>query len=150
MTQEKSKVIRETENPFEDDDEAGPSQSASSSRRTPSMSAAPATQPAPSKGKDKDKDKKKGKNQKKVKKFNFEAEKEYMKGHIAEAAIASVNLTNALQSINREQERISENPNAVKLFEQCKQLRKNIIRYVCLGPFAGETYPADRHLDLPR
>ncbi|KAK0743240.1 hypothetical protein B0T18DRAFT_414762 [Schizothecium vesticola] len=122
VTQEKSKVIQETDNPFEDDEETV----ASSSRRTPSISAAPATQPAPSK----DKDKKKGKKPRKIKKFDFEAEKDNMKAHIADAAMTSVNLTNLLQSINREQERISENPTAVKLFEQCKLLRKNIIRYI--------------------
>ncbi|KAK1832453.1 hypothetical protein QBC39DRAFT_348766 [Podospora conica] len=127
VTQEKSKVIRETENPFDDDDDTT---AASSSRRTPSMSAAPATQPAPSK----DKDKKKGKKSRKIKKFDFEAEKDNMKAHIADAAMTSVNLTNVLQSINREQERISENPTAVKLFEACKLLRKNIIRYVCHVP----------------
>lgn len=138
VTQEKSKVIRETDNPFEDEEEAAPS----SSRRTPSMSAAPATQPTPSK----DKDKKKGKKPRKIKKFDFEAEKDNMKAHIADAAMTSVNLTNLLQSINREQERISENPTAVKLFENCKLLRKNIIRYVCHVVVRERRYPANRQL----
>ena len=124
VTQEKSKVIKETENPFEDDEEeAGPSEPAKPSRRTPSMSGPPATQP-PSK------DKKKDKKGKKVKKFNLETEKEQMKTHIAEASMAAINLTNTLHTINREQERISENAAAVKRFEECKQLRKKIIRYV--------------------
>lgn len=53
-----------------------------------------------------------------------------MKGAIAESSIAVTNLTNHLQTINRERERISENPQAVEQFEGCKQLRRKILRYV--------------------
>ncbi len=53
-----------------------------------------------------------------------------MKTAIAESSIAATNLNNALQSINREKERISENAVAVERFEICKKLRRKILRYV--------------------
>lgn len=53
-----------------------------------------------------------------------------MKEHIAEASIASTNLINTLQSINREHERISDNKMALQRFENAKQLRRKILRYV--------------------
>lgn len=80
-----------------------------------------------SKAKKKDKDKKSGK---KHRKFDLEAEKDQMKTTIAESSIAATNLSNALQSINRERERISENPLAAAHFETCKLLRRKILRYV--------------------
>jgi hypothetical protein len=76
------------------------------------------------------KDKKKGKGGKR-RPFNLEEEKENMKSAIADSSLATTNLMNALQSINREKERISENPQAVQHFEACKQLRRRILRYVC-------------------
>ncbi|KAK4154767.1 hypothetical protein C8A00DRAFT_32437 [Chaetomidium leptoderma] len=116
VTQERSKVIRETENPFgeeEDDDDK------------PSPAGVPASHDARKKKKDK-------KSKKGAKPFNLEAEKEQMKSHIAEALIAATNLSNTLQSINREKERISENQIAVHRFEACKQLRRKILRYIHL------------------
>lgn len=53
-----------------------------------------------------------------------------MKSNIADASIASTNLINAMHSINRETERISENPQAVAYFEECKKLRRRVLRYV--------------------
>ena len=53
-----------------------------------------------------------------------------MKSNIADASIASTNLINAMHSINRETERISDNPQAVAHFEECKKLRRRILRYV--------------------
>ncbi len=86
--------------------------------------------------KDKEKDKKK----KKGKPFNLEAEKETMKTCIADAAVASTNLLNALKLVNREHEQISENEAAVHHFETCKLLRRKILRYVRLvNSFAGTT-----------
>ncbi len=76
------------------------------------------------------KDKKKDKSKGKKKGFNLEAEKEQMKAVIAESSIASTNLANALQSINREVERISDNPLVIQRFEICKQLRRRVLRYV--------------------
>ncbi|KAI1496668.1 hypothetical protein F5X99DRAFT_399517 [Biscogniauxia marginata] len=151
VTQEKSKVLRETEqDPFRDsEDEAEhppsspPPQQASSSRQ-------PVTYPQPAQtvqsfshvksssgsgsffsSSSKDKKKKdKDKQKKKSKPFNLEAEKDTMKVVIAESSIASTNLSNVLQSINREKERISENPTAVQRFEACKKLRRKVLRYI--------------------
>jgi hypothetical protein len=81
---------------------------------------------------DSSKKKKKDKKSKKSKPFNLEAEKDQMTRHIAEASIAATNLTNTLQTINRERERISENQLAVQRFEACKQLRRKILRYIHL------------------
>lgn len=53
-----------------------------------------------------------------------------MKLHIGEAFFEATNLTNTLQSIDRERERISENQVAAKRFEHCKQLRRKILRYI--------------------
>ena len=150
VTQERSKVLQETEaNPFEDDDEeppkpaarrpsnAGPSSSGSyafGSMVGPSSTFGHSKTPSGSgsgsffgsSSKDKKKDKSKGKN----KPFNLEAEKEQMKSVIAESSLASTNLMNSLQSINREHQRISENNLAAERFESCKLLRRKILRYV--------------------
>jgi LAS seventeen-binding protein 5 len=154
VTQDRSKVLRETENPFQDsEDEAeaapkaqSPPPQAASSSRPP-----PVAYPQPSQtvqsfshtksssrsgssffGSSKDKDKKKDKSKKKSRPFNLEAEKDSMKVAVAESSMAATNLMNSLQSINREQERISENATAVQRFEACKKLRRKIIRYVSL------------------
>lgn len=65
-------------------------------------------------------------------KFSFEKEKPNMIQSIAQASIASTNLLNALQLINRENERVSENPEVMNRFETCKLLRRNILRYIQL------------------
>lgn len=141
VTQERSRVIRETDNPFGDEEDEPPNSPeatpASSSRSPPPNPSKPVTGQASSFShissskdkKKKDKDKKKSKHHK----FDLEAEKASMKTAIAESSIAATNLVNALQSINREKERISENPAAVQHFEACKQLRRRILRYVSLG-----------------
>ncbi|KAI1826683.1 hypothetical protein F4861DRAFT_41279 [Xylaria intraflava] len=149
VTQDKSKVLRETEqDPFRDsEDEAeqrqqSPPPQASSSR----MPVVTSPQPLPaissnshtrsssgggslfsSSSKDK---KKKDKSKKKSRPFKLEAEMESMKVAIAESSIAATNLMNALQSINRERERISENAVAVARFDICKKLRRKILRYI--------------------
>lgn len=125
-------MIKETENPFGDDDDedkpspAGPSKGHS---RASSLSNPPVTGVIQSFSYS-PKDKKKKDKGKKHKPFNLEAEKEQMKAHIAEASIASTNLMNTLKTINREKERISENQTAMQRFEACKQLRRKILRYV--------------------
>ncbi|KAK2074729.1 hypothetical protein P8C59_008913 [Phyllachora maydis] len=146
VTQARSKVLKETENPF-GADEGDETQSASAdSSRSPSSvvpergghgasSSLGGSKPAGSAqsflSTSKDSKKKKDKNtKKKHKSFNLEAEKEQMKSKIAEASIAATNLMNTLQSINREQERISNNQAAVQRFEACKQLRRQILRYI--------------------
>lgn len=157
VTQERSKVLKETENPFGDEDEeeepksppprhAAADGSSSSSQpsgliahaRTPSLpGGSQITGQVQSfsslTGKDKDKDKKKKdskKGKKQPRKFNLEAEKDAMKVAIAESSIAATDLLNSLQSINREKERISENQVALQRFEACKGLRRKILRYV--------------------
>lgn len=142
VTQERSKVIRETDNPFGDDEDEQPPPSqpqASSSRAPPPSTTTPVMSQASSfgymhKSKKKDKDKK---SSKKHRKFDLEAEKDQMKVTIAESSIAATNLNNALQSINRERERISDNSLALGHFETCKQLRRKILRYVCLSRCGG-------------
>lgn len=151
VTQEKSRAVRESENPFGDDEEeddkpAPASQTAGESSRMPhawmagtanayghsqhtrstSASGSSFFGSSKDKSKERSKDKKKGKR----KPFNLEAEKEKMKSDIAECSIATTNLNNTLQSINREKERISENQLAVQRFEECKRLRRKILRYV--------------------
>ncbi|ETS78064.1 hypothetical protein PFICI_10126 [Pestalotiopsis fici W106-1] len=151
VTQDKSKVLKETENPFhdsEDEAEAAP-KSQSPPPAASSSQQVPVTYPQPTQtvqsfshtksssrsgssffGSSKDKDKKKDKHKKKSRPFNLEAEKASMKVAVAEASIASTNLMNSLQSINREKERISENAAAVQRFEACKKLRRKIVRYI--------------------
>lgn len=142
VTQEKSKVVRETsENPFGDDeDEDVPTptqghsrntslataQAQSSGRSTPTSFFSSGSSSAANKKSKKDKDKK----GKKSKAFDLEAEQETMKSCIAESSMASTNLLNALRVINREHEQISENKAAVHHFDFCKLLRRKILRYV--------------------
>lgn len=132
MTQQESKVIRETENPFgedeeEDDGKLGPAGPSGGHSRTSSLPSPLAKQPLSSSH-----DTKKSKKDKRTKrpKFNLAAEQEQMKIVIAEASIAATNLTNTLQTINRERERISDNQIAAHRFEECKQLRRKILRYI--------------------
>ncbi|KAI9736550.1 MAG: putative actin patch assembly and actin polymerization protein [Claussenomyces sp. TS43310] len=148
VTQDRSEVLRETErDPFEDgaddeeDEEEPPSSSSRVAPRT-TMSTSPpqalnvlpagfpgtsfgAPGPLPKKTK-----KNKKSSKKKSKPFNLELEKGKMKSVIAESSVASINLLNALQLINREQERVSENTSAVQKFETCKMLRRHILRYI--------------------
>ncbi|KAI1069609.1 hypothetical protein NW752_002212 [Fusarium irregulare] len=147
VTQERSKVLKETEdNPFVDDEQEAAAKAARDARNAPGPSSSTPTSGsafghAPSKSssgtssffggskdkkKDKDKDKAKGKR----KPFNLEAEKDQMKSVIADSSIAATNLMNSLQSVNREVERISENQAAVERFEACKLLRRKVLRYV--------------------
>lgn len=136
-------MIRETDNPFGDDEDeppaAPPVAAQPSSSRGPQLSN-PATShissfsyvssSTPSKDKSSKKKDKKSSKKSAHRKFDLEAEKDQMKVTIAESSIAATNLSNTLQSINRERERISTNALAVAHFETCKQLRRKILRYV--------------------
>lgn len=62
--------------------------------------------------------------------FSLENEKPAMLQSLANASVASTNLKNALKLINREKERPSGNPEVLKRFETCKQLRRSILRYI--------------------
>lgn len=68
----------------------------------------------------------------KAKAFNLEREKGQLLETIASANVASTNLLNGLQLINREQQRVSENAEVMRRFEHCKQLRRQILRYIHL------------------
>lgn len=141
MTQEKSKVLHETEqNPFIGDDEENDnaptppahtrnsSVASTSAQQSSSSLSGSFFGSAPTAAKQKSRKDKKGK---KSKAFDLEAEKETMKSCIAESSVASINLLNGLRLINRETERISDNQSAVQQFESCKLLRRKILRYVC-------------------
>ena len=144
VTQDRSKVLKETErDPFEDEEDEEAEQSANpSAAPSPAPGAAFkghksktsgsgtgsgifASTPTPAKSK-KTKKGMKGR----AGPFNFEAEKVNMKTNIAESSVASINLLNSLQRINREEERVSENQACVAQFERCKLLRRHILRYV--------------------
>lgn len=143
VTQERSKIVKETENPFGDDEEEEAARAAE--ERQKQQAAAGPSNPAVLQfgrapdmanilGSSKDK-KKKDKKSGKGNKFNLEAEQGQMKAVIADASMASISLINSLQSINREQERISDNQVVMKHFETCKQLRRRVLRYVSAAVF---------------
>ena len=153
VTQARSKVLQETENPFDDDEDEADEPAAVATASRPShassssiSAAGPSRQPVvqtqtiptgrvesfTSSVSSSSKDKKKDKKNKKKKPFNLEAEKPIMKTTIADASIATTDLMNTLQTINREVERISENEAAIRRFEQCKLLRRKVLRYVCV------------------
>jgi hypothetical protein len=68
----------------------------------------------------------------KRKPFNLEKEKGQILETIASATVASTNLVNALKLINRENQRVSDNPECKNRFENCKILRRQILRYIQL------------------
>lgn len=128
----RNKVIRETEPPpIESPFEESPSRSRSNSaaqNAARASSSNPATltstQPSFSSRLFKDKKTSSGKG------FNLSREKENMTNSIAKASIASTNLLNGLQLINREKHRISSDDEIVRRFETCKSLRRQILYYI--------------------
>lgn len=62
--------------------------------------------------------------------FNLAREKENMTNAIAQASMASTNLLNGLQLVNREKERVSENAEVLRRFEACKLLRRRVLYYI--------------------
>ena len=66
----------------------------------------------------------------KPKLFVLEKEKPTILQLIASSSVASTGLMNALRSINREHQRVSENREARELFENCKRLRKQVRPYL--------------------
>jgi len=65
-------------------------------------------------------------------KFNLEKEKGQLMETIAAASVSSTNLVNAIRLINRENQRVSDNAECRNRFEQCKTLRRQILRYIQL------------------
>lgn len=62
--------------------------------------------------------------------FNFEREKPQMLQTLAASSVASTNLLNALKHVNRETHRVSEDAEVLNRFEKCKQLRRQVLRYI--------------------
>jgi hypothetical protein len=62
--------------------------------------------------------------------FNLTTERPKILNSIAAASVASTNLTNALKLVNRETNQVSADPEVLKRFETCKQLRRQILRYI--------------------
>jgi len=81
---------------------------------------------------DKDKDKKKKTGSRAHPPFSLEREKGKILQAIASASMTSTNLVNALQLVNREQGRVSDDAEVVRRFETCKLLRRQILRYIQL------------------
>lgn len=128
MRQQQSKVLKETDNP--EGTSAirhsvsvaagdGPSTILGSSSKTSDNT--PSKRPFSSK---KSKEKRRGKP------FNLEKEKPELLQTIASASVASTNLMNALKLVNREDQRVSESPEVIDKFELCKNLRRQLLRYI--------------------
>lgn len=66
----------------------------------------------------------------KSKPFNLDKEKPQLLQAIASSSVASTNLMNALKLINREHKRVGEDPECLKRFENCKLLRRQVLRYI--------------------
>ncbi|EEA28183.1 hypothetical protein TMatcc_003504 [Talaromyces marneffei ATCC 18224] len=62
--------------------------------------------------------------------FNMEKEKPEILQTIASSSVASTNLQNALKLVNRETHRVSEDEEVITQFERCKNLRRQILRYI--------------------
>ncbi|SMR50868.1 unnamed protein product [Zymoseptoria tritici ST99CH_1E4] len=62
--------------------------------------------------------------------FNLSKEKDNMTNAIAKTSIATTNLMNGLQLINRETERVSENSEIIRRVDACKVLRRKILYYI--------------------
>ncbi|KAK5724429.1 hypothetical protein LTR15_004474 [Elasticomyces elasticus] len=62
--------------------------------------------------------------------FNLAREKDNMTNCIARASIASTNLLNGLQLVNRETQSVSDNQEVRNRFDTCKTLRRQILLYI--------------------
>ncbi len=139
---EQSKVLRETEEDVRREEELEATRSRSSSLIDAGQPSSPNTlrkQSSPGIGlghsstfgtgtKLKSKKDKKSKSGRQV--FNLEREKPAILQSIAASSVASTNLNNALKLVNRETKQVSTDPEVMKRFETCKQLRRQILRYI--------------------
>lgn len=82
--------------------------------------------------KEKEKQEKQDKKEKRLRyrSFNLDKEKTQMLQTLASSSVASTNLLNALKLVNREAHRVSEDAEVLDRFERCKQLRRQILRYI--------------------
>ncbi|KAL8860481.1 MAG: hypothetical protein Q9178_003140 [Gyalolechia marmorata] len=142
--QESSRVLKDSE-PGENEDPFGHSVSVSGgggpmqSLRRPSaskpstISSSSSTTGSPSLnpyGQTLAKPSKSYKKSKPAKPFNLEKEKPQILQTIASSSVASTNLMNSLKLINRESNRVSDDPETVNQFETCKLLRRQVLRYI--------------------
>lgn len=132
---EQSKVLRETEEAARRDHEeelARPrSNSLAPEPHSPSASRKNSLAPislssSSTFGTNKVKKDKKNKN----KLFSLDKERPAILQAIAGSSVASSNLNNALKLVNREQKRVGDDPEVMKRFETCKNLRRQILRYI--------------------
>ncbi|KAF2669868.1 hypothetical protein BT63DRAFT_423846 [Microthyrium microscopicum] len=130
MQPSQSRVVRETEQEAQREIAASPPKP-SASKPQPPVPSRPVQlgQTSSSSFFSRSKDKKKSKGHTS---FNLEKEKGQLMETIAASSVASTNLINAIRLINRENQRVSENPEARNRFEQCKGLRRSILRYIQL------------------
>jgi LAS seventeen-binding protein 5 len=139
---EQSKVLRETEEDVRRESEAEQQNHGDPRSRSGSLAGEPSVvrknsvptppaislSPASTFGTRKVKKEKKNKNGKVG--FNLEKERPAILQCIAGASVASTNLNNALKLVNREDKRVSDDPEVMKRFETCKALRRQILRYI--------------------
>lgn len=129
---DQSKVLRETEEAARRDEEEETRRA-----RAASISAEPIASPSRKSkpislsssstfGSNKVKKDKKSKN----KGFSLEKERPAILQAIAGSSVASSNLNNALKLVNRESRRVSDDTEVMKRFETCKNLRRQILRYI--------------------
>lgn len=62
--------------------------------------------------------------------FSLERERPQILQTLASSSVASTNLLNALKLVNRETHRVSEDAEVLDRFETCKQLRRQVLRYI--------------------
>lgn len=145
VRQEQSKVLKETEPTDADSAQFGHSVSISAgggperSLRSPTSPAASSSSssygrdvPASTYGSMNPFRQKSDKNTKKpkAKGLSLEKDKPTILQTIASSSLASTGLMNAMKRINRENQRVSENSEAVQGFETCKKLRRQILTYL--------------------
>ncbi|KAK2754282.1 putative actin patch assembly and actin polymerization protein [Arachnomyces sp. PD_36] len=123
---QQSKVIRETEQP---DERIGHSISVSTGDGPSTVLSGPGASSSKANSGSKLMGKSKHKKTR-SKAFNLEREKPEILQTIASSSVASTNLMNALKLVNRESHRVSEDPEVLNRFELCKQLRRQILRYI--------------------
>ncbi|KAL8825724.1 MAG: hypothetical protein Q9191_004240 [Dirinaria sp. TL-2023a] len=131
VRQDQSKVIRETEreaqeDPFSNNDYRDPVASSSHSQLSSPTTTTALGRPGLTSFRSDTSRKKKSKH----KPFNLEKEKPQLLQAIASSSVASTNLMNALKLMDRENKRVSEDAEAVTRFENCKLLRRQILRYI--------------------
>lgn len=137
-----SKVVRETEEQAQREEDSPPSSPVTERSRATSNAAATGSSLTPQRPVTLEKTEKsssffksskdKGKKGGKRKPFNLEKEKAKITETIGNANLAATNLYNALKLINREHQRVSENAECSNRFETCKVLRRQVLRYIQL------------------